>query len=53
MNKAPKKPEKHDPDETVKITPEQVEKPKTRLEQIERAVYDGMGPAGEEARAKK
>ena len=40
MNKAPpKKPEKHDPDETVKITPEQVAKLKSEdSEQIERAV---------------
>ena len=44
MNKAPpKKPEKHDPDETVKITPEQVAKLISEdSEQIERAVYDGM-----------
>ena len=38
-----KKPEKHDPDETVKITPEEVAKLISEdSEQIERAVYDGM-----------
>ncbi|HZE61610.1 MAG TPA: hypothetical protein VE085_13760 [Burkholderiales bacterium] len=38
-----KKPEERDPDETVKITPEQVAKLKNEdSEQIERAVYDGM-----------
>ena len=44
MNKAPsKKPERHDPDETVKITPEEVAKLRSEdSEQIERAVYDGM-----------
>ena len=43
MNKAPKKPEKHDPEETVKITPEEVAKLRSEdSEQIERAVYDGM-----------
>ncbi len=44
MNKGPaKKPEHHDPDETVKITPEEVAKLRSEdSEQIERAVYDGM-----------
>ena len=38
-----KKPAKHDSDETVKITPEEVAKLKSEdSEQIERAVYDGM-----------
>ena len=38
-----KKPEGHDPDATVKITPEQIAKLKSEdSEQIERAVYDGM-----------
>ena len=43
MNKAPRKPGKKDPDETVKITPEEIAKLKSEdSEQIERAVYDGM-----------
>ena len=43
MNKAPPKRQKHDPEETVKITPEEVAKLKNEdSEQIERAVYDGM-----------